>query len=172
VKYQGRSMLVVGGASPQATLWGAYELLHRFGMRSLLQGDFPPVERRPFTVEGFDVVLERGVKTRAWQLLDGGPAGWEGWGLDDYRKLMRQLAKLKFNQILLPLGPTQPFFHYEVNGVRKTTGELFSGQKFSVDGDTAGRKAFRGVTSLRIPHFPAASPTTSAQKQELRWFGV
>ncbi len=153
VKHKGGTALVVGGTRPQGTLWAAYELGHRFGMRSLLQGDFPPVDPRPFSLDGFDAVMEPTVRVRAWQTLDGGPIGWEAWGLADHQRILRQLAKLKFNRVLLALGPTQPYVHFEAAGVKKGTGVLFSGRLFRVDGDTAGRTAFRGANSFNNPDF-------------------
>ena len=149
----GKPVLVVGGNTSQSTLGAAYELAHRYGLRSLLQGDFPAVEPKPFTLDGFNLVLEPNVETRAWQLLDGGPLGWEAWGLADYRRLLRQLRKLQFNQVNVIIGPSQPFLHFEVAGRAKTSGDLFSGQQFSVAGDTAGRKAFQGKLQFQNPDF-------------------
>lgn len=153
VKVQNHTALVVGGSTPQATLWGATELAHQFGLRSLLQADFTPVEIRPFKLDGFDLLLEPNVQVRAWRTLDGGPLGWESWGLEDHRRLLGQLAKLKFNEVQFAFGPTQPFLDFESGGIKKSTGALFSGRQFSVAGDTAGRKAFGGARLFENPEF-------------------
>lgn len=149
IKQADRTMLVIGGGSPQATLWAAYEFGHQLGIRALLQGDFLPVQKRPFSLAEFNLVLEPSVRVRAWQTLDGGPIGWEGWGIEDHRRVLRQLAKQKINRIVLSLGPDQPFLDFTAAGVKKTSG--FFGKKFVVDGDTAGRKAFRGARVFENP---------------------
>jgi hypothetical protein len=157
-----RSVLLVGGGSPQATLWAVYELGHRFGIRSLLQGDFLPIERRPLSLADLNVVLEPQVRIRAWQTLDGGPIGWEAWGREDHLRLLRQLAKQKINRIVLTFGAEQPWFHFEAASVPKTAGVLFGGRNFTVDGDTAGRTVFRGAKLFENPAF--LGQTTYAER--------
>lgn len=149
--HRGQTVLVVGGGSPQATLWAVYELGHRFGMRSLLQGDFLPVEPPSFSLENFNVVIEPRVHVRAWQTLDGGSIGWEAWGLTDHQRILRQLVKQRFNRIVLAI----PAAHFDLKGTAahspQRTGKPFSGPFFRVDGDTAGRKAFGGARWFANP---------------------
>ncbi|MGY8643118.1 MAG: hypothetical protein ACKVJU_18725 [Verrucomicrobiales bacterium] len=134
--------LIVGGGSPVATLWAVYEFGHSFGMRYMLHGDFPPIDAQEFSLEGFDAVLEPNVKTRAWRTLDSGIASQESWGLDDHRKLLKQLAKLKFNHVLLA-SESQPI-------------EL----SVSVTGDTAGRSVFGGAKTFENPDFSGKTTET------------
>lgn len=122
-----RTMLVIGGNRPVATFWGVAEYLHRAGQRSLLQSDFVAVERTPFTVTGFDVVVEPRSSWRGWKIGDGGVSGWEAWSVADYRRLFRQLAKQKFTHVVF-----QP--------PEKSSAIA----AWKVSGDTAGRKAFQG----------------------------
>jgi hypothetical protein len=145
VVHEGRNLLVAGGGSPVATLWAVYELGHRFGMRYLLHGDVMPVERPALELAGFDIVLEPALRIRTWRTINDFAIGPESWGLAEQRGLIAQLAKLKFNRILLSLYPWQPFVHYEFGGVRKQTGLLWYGWQYPVDGDTAGRAVFRGA---------------------------
>ena len=60
---QGRPALIVGGGSPQATLWAVYELVERWGVRYLVDRDVLPERsgvqspgyrrgRRPFRSTG------------------------------------------------------------------------------------------------------------------------
>jgi hypothetical protein len=149
----GKSALIVGGGSPAATLWAVYELGQRFGMRYLLHGDVPPATPPTLKLTGFDVVLEPSLRLRAWQTIDAGPAGLESWGLADQKKLLGQLAKLKFNRVVLAVHPWQPFAHYEFKGVKKQTGLLWHGRRYPVGGDTAGRGAFKGATLFTNPDF-------------------
>lgn len=145
--------LLVGGGSPAATLWAVYELGHRFGMRYTLHGDVPPAEPRAFKLTGFDIVLEPSLRLRTWRTINDFAIGPESWGLADQKKLLGQLAKLKFNRIMLAVYPWQPFAHYEFKGVKKQTGMLWYGWHYPVSGDTAGRGAFKGATEFLNPDF-------------------
>jgi len=148
--------LVLGGGSPAATLWAVYELAYRHGLRHTLHGDFPPVDAPEFRIGGFDEVLRPNLEIRAWRTLDPGPAGQEAWGLEDHRGLLRQLAKLKFNRIVLVLHPGRPFCDFESGAPSESDGALWQGETFPVDGDTAGRAAFRGAAVFENPDFAGA----------------
>ena len=126
VPFQGRTVLVLGGGSPVASLWAVHELGYRCGIRHLLHGDFLPLERPAFTLTGFDLVLEPRVERRAWSAFNGQPFGAESWSVAEHTRLLTQLAKLKFTHVVLPatLAP--------IAALR-------------VDGDTPGRKVFGGA---------------------------
>ena len=147
----GGETLVVGGGSPVATLWAVYELGHRFGVRYLLQGDVFPAEPPPLKLDKFDVVMEPTLRTRTWRTVNDFAIGPEAWGIEEHRQVLRQLAKLKFNRVMLSLYPWQPFMHFEFRGVKKSTGVLWYGWRYPVTGDTAGRAAFRGAKEFYNP---------------------
>lgn len=149
--------LVVGGGSPVATLWAVYELGHHFGMRYLLHGDFPPIDEPEFSLAGFETVLEPNLETRAWRTIDSGAAGQESWGLADHEKLIGQLAKLKFNRVILAVHPSQPYSDFESGDAeQKSDGVLWGGKEFPVSGDTAGRSVFGGAKVFENPDFAEA----------------
>lgn len=149
--WQGRQALIVGGGSPVATLWAAYELGQRFGIRYLLSGDVYPAKTPECKLDGFDVVLEPTLRLRTWRTINDFAIGPESWGLEEHRRVLRQLAKLKFNRVLLSVYPWQPFVHYEFRGVKKSTAMLWYGYRYPVGGDTAGRVAFRGQEEFYNP---------------------
>lgn len=122
-----RSILTIGGGSPAATLWAVYEYGHRQGIRYFLFGDLDPVTPPKFTLTGFDVSLEPAMKVRSFPLNDASALGPRVWERDESQKLLRQLAKLKFNQVVVS---------------KKSDPSPIS---IRVDGDTAGRSAFRGA---------------------------
>jgi len=153
VKHNGRTVLVVGGGSPVATLWAAYELGHRFGIRYLLHGDIMPLEAGPLKLDGFDVLLEPTLRLRTWRTINDFAIGPESWGLAEQKRVLVQLAKLKFNRIMMAIYPWQPFVHYEFRGVKKNKATLWYGYRYPVDGDTAGRAAFGGVREFMNPDF-------------------
>jgi hypothetical protein len=152
-RVEGRDALVVGGGSPVATLWAAYELGHRFGVRYLLHGDVYPPGTVAMKLDGFDVVLEPNVRVRTWRTINDFAIGPESWGLAEHQRVLRQLAKLKFNRVMMAHYPWQPFVHYEFGGVKKQTGVLWYGWKYPIDADTAGRTAFRGAKEFTNPDF-------------------
>jgi hypothetical protein len=160
----GRPAVVVGGGSPVATLWAAYEFGYYFGVRYLLHGDIYPAVKPPLKLDGIDRVLEPDLKLRTWRTVNDFPIGPESWGLADQRKLLTQLAKLKFNRVLVQVYAWQPFVDFEFGGVKKQTALQWYGYRYPVDGDTAGRAAFRGATIFENPDF--AGKTSYSQRIE------
>jgi hypothetical protein len=155
-------VLVVGGGSPVATLWAAYELGHHFGIRYLLHGDVLPVDPPALKIDGLDIVLEPTLRLRTWRTVNDFAIGPESWGLHEQKRFLKQLAKLKFNRILLAFYPWQPFVQYEFKGVKKQTALLWFGWHYRVDGDTPGRGAFHGAQYFENPDF--AGKTTYDEK--------
>src|SRR5262249_24507087 len=127
---------------PVATLWAVYELGHRFGMRYLSGGDMQPAEPAKLKLEGLDIVCEPTFKVRAWQAMDTSPVGPETWTLAEHKRLMYHLAKRQVNHVVVPLRPWQPMTPLEISGAKKNSAVLFSGKRFPLDGETAGRTAF------------------------------
>lgn len=148
-----KRQLIVGGGSPVATLWAVYELGHRYGLRYLLSGDALPATLATFTLDNFDMLLEPTLKSRGWQLLGSFPFISDAWSLEDQQKLVRQLAKLKFNHVVLKLDPEGPFFTAELSSQKTSAAPMFRGHHFTVDGDTPGRKAFKGAKKFVNPDF-------------------
>ena len=140
-----------GRHSPVATLWAAYELGHRSGVRYLLQGDFYPPAVRKFEMPDLDVAQEPTTRLRAWRAMDESPIGFQSWGLAEQQRLLKQLAKLKFNRLVLLIGATQPFVRYESQGVKNGPLALFQGEHFPISRDTVGRTAFQGAAEFTNP---------------------
>ena len=152
----GRRGVMVGGESPVATLWAVYELGHRFGIRYLLREDMFP-DPQPLKLSGFDVIMEPELRTRTWRTISDSVIGSESWGIDDHQKLLRQLAKLKFNSVMLSISPWHPFVHYEFRGVKKQTGALWFGERFVIDAETPGRVAFASTGEFTNPDLSGAA---------------
>lgn len=162
--WRDRPALLIGGGSPVATYWAAAEYAHRLGVRSLLYGDLDPVAPPPFQLTGYDVVLEPQLRLRAWRTINDFPIGPESWGLAEQQQLLRQLAKLKYNRVILSVYPWQPFVDFEFEGVHKQTGVLWYGWQYPVSGNTSGRSVFRGEKFFENPDF--AGRTTYAARLE------
>lgn len=147
VTVAGRPTLVAGGGSPVATLWAVYEVGHHFGVRPFLHGDVLPEKTSALKLDGIDQVFEPAARMRVWRVDDDDPIGFAGWGLDPEKSLFRQLAKLKFNRVVLGTRPAVPF----------------GGRRFLVAGDTPGRKAFKGAKVFANPD--QSGPATEAARR-------
>ncbi|MDA1230256.1 MAG: hypothetical protein O2856_05740 [Planctomycetota bacterium] len=159
----------VGGGSPSATLWAAYELGHRLGIRYLPRGDIYPREKRPFSLVGIDTVMEPQLRSRTWRTINDFAIGPESWGIDEQRSHLRQLAKLKFNRVMLSVYPWQPFVSYEFGGVTKSTATHWYDEKFPVDGDTVGKKVFHGKHLFENPDFSGLATSDELHKAGQRY---
>jgi hypothetical protein len=151
-EYQGRSVLTVAGGSPAATYWAAAELAHQWGVRTMLYGDVDPVAPPEFSVEGFDIVREPLAKARVWQMDFDSPIGAASWSLADQKKLLRQLARMKFNRLVLSTKAETP------------AAAAASLKPIDISGDTAGRSAFGGAKFFQNPDL-ADSAGDEARRQ-------
>lgn len=160
IRSNGSSAHAVGGGSPAATLWAVYELGHRLGIRYLLRGDLDPLTKRPFDLSGTEVTIEPLVRERGWETLGTGAHTFESWGQADHQRLLKQLAKLKFNHLILKVEPWHPFVSYDFRGVSKSTAKLWLGREYSLSGDFVGKKAFGGARLFQNPDFTEAQTTS------------
>lgn len=151
-----KKLYAVGGGSPAATLWAVYELGHRLGIRYLLRGDIDPLSKRPFDLSGVEGTIEPQVPQRGWETLGSGAHSFESWGLADHQRVIRQLAKMKFNHLILKLEPWHPFVSYAFKEVTRSTATFWNGRQYKLTGDVVGKKAFGGATHFRHPEFEAA----------------
>ena len=153
VQFQGRPSLVVRGGSPRATLWAVYELVERWGVRYLLHRDvLPPLGT--FYLPDVDMVIEPMLLVRQWRVINDFACGPEAWGMGDYRPVLDQLAKLKFNRILLSVWPWQPFLHYEVKGVKRESATLWFDFHYPITDDMVGRHLFEDEEEFWNPDLP------------------
>lgn len=152
LKHRDRPALLVFGGSPAGSYWASTELTHRLGSRSMLYGDVEPVAPPQFSLEGFQIVKEPQIEIRAWQMDFDSPIGPASWRLAEQRKLLRQLARLKFNAIILSTTATSP------------ADAVVALRRISVSGDTAGRSAFGGAKFFENPDLAAAKTDEARRK--------
>ena len=173
VRYDGRPAMVVGGGSPVATMWAVYDLVERWGVCYLLHGDVLPARPDPQAVVGLtvpdgDVVTEPALRIRWWRTVNDFACGPESWGMADYRIVLGQLAKMKFNRIFLSLWPWQPFLDPEVKGIRRKTAYLWFDYHYPITDDMPGRRAFGDIEEFWNPDLPRGADfpefTAAAQR--------
>ena len=94
VQLQGTPALVVGGNDEASTMYAAYELLERLGVVFQLSGDIIPQKKPDLAFPSLDARIEPALKYRG--MANCHALRWH-MGLDDFRKHIDQLAKLKMN---------------------------------------------------------------------------
>lgn len=162
VTHRDRPALLIGGGSPVATYWAVAEFGHHIGIRSLLFGDLDPIAPSPFRLKEYDIVIEPSLRERGWSFATGHPENSGSWSAIEFRSVLRQLAKLKFNRVVIPVRVEEPFVEFEYPGIPRTTSVVWDGKTFPVAGDTAGRKAFGGAKLFEHPSFAG---TKTVQEQ-------
>ena len=150
----GKPAVVLGGGSPQATLWAVYELVERWGVRYLLHGDVLPEDPGPLILPSEPIVMEPEFRVRQWRVVNDFACGPESWGMADYRPVLDQLAKLKFNRILVCIYTWQPFLHLEVDGVARREAWLWYQQRYPITDDMPGRHLFGDSGEFWNPDLP------------------
>ena len=148
-----RSTLVVGGGSPTATLWAVYDLVGQWGVRYLLHGDVLPARTR-FRMPAHNLKQEPILPVRQWRVVNEHAMGPVSWGMADYRPVLDQLAKLKFNRLLISLWPEQPFLPFEYKGVKYAGGTLFFGGRFPITDNMVGRSLYGAEKEFWNPDLP------------------
>jgi hypothetical protein len=101
----GRTVLVIAGNDPAATLHAAYRYAEHLGVGFGLEGDAVPDRRIDVTISGLD---EAGVplfETRGIQPFHDFYEGPDFWNTDDYLTVISQLTKLGMNFIGLHTYP-------------------------------------------------------------------
>ncbi|MGH9511382.1 MAG: hypothetical protein ACRD2U_04530 [Terriglobales bacterium] len=155
-RLQGRpAVLVIGGGSPKATLWAVYELAERWGVRYLLNRDALP-SRSAFSMPDLHVVMEPIFRVRAHGTtnVDFADSG-EAWGINDFRRLIDQLAKMKYNRLNVGGYAWQPYLEYQVDGIKRQTATLWYGYHYPITPDMPGRSAFPAeMTEFWNPDLP------------------
>ena len=149
--------LLVTGGSPVAVLWSVYELVERWGVRYLIYEDVFPKSPGKLTLPQSDIRLEPNMRIRCWRLVNVLPHGPVSWSLKENKRFLRQIAKMKFNRVLLALWPAQPFVDYSFHGMNKPAPVFYFGEHFPIDSETVGRERFeKNMTEFINPDYLGA----------------
>ena len=153
MRSKGRRSFLLGGGSPRATMWAVYELAQRWGVRYLLHGDSLPRRRSPW-LPNIDETMEPEFTIRQWRVVNDFACGPESWGMGDYRPLIDQIAKLKFNRLYVFIYAYQPFLKFEAGGVTRSSGTLWFGFSYPITDDMIGRELFDDRREFWNPDLP------------------
>ena len=103
---------------------------------------YSPKRRRPFWLPPGESEHEPALPIRQWRIINDFACGPESWSVADYRPVIDQLAKLKFNRLHFSLWPWQPFVHYAHKGIERRTAYLWFDYHYPITDDMIGRELF------------------------------
>lgn len=89
--------LIIAGADPMATLYGAYAFAEKLGVRFYLHGDVIPDQRIKPEIPVADETGTPLFETRGIQPFHDFPEGPDWWTLQDYKAYFAQMVKMKMN---------------------------------------------------------------------------
>ena len=123
IDLDGRGCVVAAGRDDAGTMYAAYELLERLGVVFQLTGDIVPERKPDLELPELDVAAAPARKFRGVHV-------WHAYtwnmGMEDYRRLIDQIAKMKMNVLEFYWGMGAPWvevFHDGVRGELTTTPE-------------------------------------------------
>jgi Glycosyl hydrolase family 67 N-terminus len=173
IEWEGRPVVVAGGNDDTGTMYAGYELLERLGVVFQLTNDIIPQQKRDLSVPVLDVRMEPVFQHRGMHC-------WHGirWymGLDDFRREIDQLAKLKMNVLQFYWGMGGPWaeFSYggkvaEISANRESGYVAWPGASGTAESVLVGRGCFPEDGYLGPPEF-AGVQTQEEAYQKARAF--
>lgn len=109
----GRPCLIVAGNDEAGAMYAVYELLERLGIVFQYTNDIIPWQKRDLALPPLDVRMEPAFKYRGTHCCHG--IRWY-MGLDDFRKEIDQMAKLKMNVLQFFWGMGAPWVEFSYKG--------------------------------------------------------
>ena len=180
VELAGRRMILVGGNDERGTMYAAYDLLERLGIVFQLTNDIIPQQKPDLALRSLYARIEPALKYRGmhcWQSYQ--------WymGLDEFRKQIDQLAKLKLNYLQFSMAINSVWLGFSYGGKQaevasfKDSGYIgfdypsISCQTGTIKDVRIGRECLRGERvalwsspPFRRPRRPAPSPVSFSAK--------
>ncbi len=120
----------IAGADPRGTLYGVYALLEELGYGFYLSYDAAPSPQNvkfdfaAWNLKDSPIFAERFVLN--WHNFMSGCSSWD---LDDWRKWITQLSKMRYNAIMVHAYGNNPIATFTHNGLQKPVGYLTTTQK-------------------------------------------
>jgi len=110
---EGRPVIVAGGNDEASTMYAAYELLERLGIVFQLTNDIIPQRKPDLAMPALDARMEPALKHRGMHCCHGIRFY---MGLEDFRREIDQLAKLKLNVLQFYWGMGGPWAEFSYGG--------------------------------------------------------
>ncbi len=143
-------------------LYGAYALLEACGATFLISGDLLSGARGNFSLPVIDRVCRPAFERRGFLLPFPLNLHESMWGLEDYRSLIDQMAKLRLNYLNLNITGADPMLEYTFRGERNLIGDVNTPESGYLvarmhvpnaytDQVEVGREHFAGIPSMAPP---------------------
>lgn len=123
VRLDGRKALIVSGNHEAATMYGAYDLLERYGIVFLVTEDVIPGKKPHLKLLDLNVRSNPAFKKRGIYTTFEYPNR-SLMSLKDWHHFLDQMAKLKFNYLHIQWYPYEPWLKYEYRGEVKWMGDV------------------------------------------------
>ncbi len=116
--------VVVGGNDDAGCMYGVYELIERLGVTFELTQDIIPGVRPDLAIPSLDLRRSPAFPRRGFLLQAGGYENLTMFSLDDYKKLIDQMAKMKCNYIQFWWFSYEPWLRYSYKGETMWMGDV------------------------------------------------
>ena len=140
------SACLITGGSETAVLYGVYAFLEELGATFLISQDLLPDPRPDLLLPPLDRVCQPEFERRGFLLPYPLNVHQSIWGLEDYRLLIDQMAKLRLNYLNLNLTGADPTLEYTFRGERNLIGDVNSWET----GFLAPRRFFRSARTDQV----------------------
>lgn len=122
ISFEGRPALVVGGNDEASSLYAAYDLLERLGFVFLLTKDILPEKQTEVALPALDERVEPAFRRRGVH-VDNCYPNQTLWSLEDWKKTLDQMAKMRMNYLQVFWFPNTPWLTYEYQGEKNFLGD-------------------------------------------------
>ncbi len=116
--------VIVGGNDDASAMYGAYDLIERLGVTFELTQDIIPEARPDLAIPPLDLRREPAFARRGFLLQDGGYENLSMFSLQDYMKLIDQMAKMKCNYMQFWWFSFEPWLRYSYKGEEMSMGDV------------------------------------------------
>ena len=140
------SAWLITGGSETGLLYGVYAFLEELGATFLISQDLLPDPRPDLLLPPLDRVCQPEFERRGFLLPYPLNVHQSIWGLEDYRLLIDQMAKLRLNYLNLNLTGADPTLEYTFRGERNLIGDVNSWET----GFLAPRRFFRSARTDQV----------------------
>jgi hypothetical protein len=174
--FRNKLVWLVSGDSPRGVLYGAYALLEAAGMTFQISGDLSPDPYDDFSLPEIDDVQRPEFERRGFLLPFPLNLHESMWGLDDYRQLIDQMAKLRLNYINLNITGADPMLEYTFRGERNLIGDVNTPESGYLvarmhvpnaytDQVEIGKEHFAGIPSMAPPELRGVPSPEEAHRR-------
>ncbi len=123
ISFEGHPALVLGGNDEPATMYAAYDFLERLGFVFVLTQDILPEKQTDVALPSLNERVEPAFQRRGVFIGYGYPSQ-TLWSLDDWRKIIDQMAKMRLNYLQIWWLPDIPFLTFDYKGETNFLGDV------------------------------------------------